>query len=94
MSLIRGLEADKSIGLLFFINWEHFDALNLSVLSLEEFFHLLFCHLGVEVLDVQVASLLGVLVLDGLAEEFSLTVRSTESGLDVESLAVSHVLSV
>lgn len=54
----------------------------------------LFGGLGVEVLDVQVASLLGVLVLDGLAEEFSLTVGSTESGLDVESLAVSHVLSI
>lgn len=94
LSLIRGLEADESISLLFFIKREHFDALNLSVLSLEIMFHLLFGHLGIKVLNVQVASFLGVLVFDCLTNEFFLTIRGTESRFDIKLLSILHLFTV
>lgn len=73
LSLIGGLEADESVSLLHLVNGEHFDALDLTLtVSAEKLLEVLFGGLRVKVLDVQVASLLGVLVLDGLAEEFSL----------------------
>jgi hypothetical protein len=95
LGLIGGLEADESVGFVGLVDGEHLDALNLTLaISSEELHEVIVGSLGVEVLDVQVASLLGVLVLDGLAEEFFLALGGTESGLDVEGLAISHVLSV
>jgi hypothetical protein len=95
LGLIGGLEADESVGFVGLVDGEHLDALNLTLaVSSEELHEVIVGSLGVEVLDVQVASLFGVLVLDGLAEEFFLALGGTESGLDVEGLAISHVLSV
>jgi hypothetical protein len=95
LGLIGGLEADESVGFVGLVDGEHLDTLNLTLaISSEELHEFIVGSLFVEVLDVQVASLLGVLVLDGFAEEFLLALGGTESGLDVEGLAISHVLSV
>lgn len=93
LGLIRSLEADESVGLLCLINGEHLDALNFSVF-LENTSEVLFGELGLEVLDVEVASLLGVLVLDGLTEELFLSLGGSKGGLNVEDLTVTHVSSV
>jgi hypothetical protein len=95
LSLIGGLEADESVGFVGLVNGEHLDTLNLALtISGEKLLEVFVGGLGVEVLDVQVASLLGVLVLDGLTEEFFLSLGGTESGLDVKSLTFTHVFSV
>jgi hypothetical protein len=95
LSLIGGLEAHESVGFVGLVNWEHLDTLNLALtISGEKLLEVFVGGLGVEVLDVQVASLLGVLVLDGLTEEFFLSLGGTESGLDVKSLTFTHVFSV
>jgi len=95
LSLIGGLEADESVGFVGLVNGEHLDTLNLALtISGEKLLEVFVGGLGVEVLDVQVASLLGVLVLDGLTEEFFLSLGGTESGLDVKSLTFAHVFSV
>ena len=57
LGLVGSLEADESVGLLCLINGEHLDALNFSVF-LENTSEVLFGELGLEVLDVEVASLL------------------------------------
>ena len=57
LGLIGGLEADESVSLLSLVNGEHLDALDFSVL-LEDTGEVLFGELGLEVLDVEVASLL------------------------------------
>lgn len=93
LGLVGSLEADESVGLLCLINGEHLDALNFSVF-LENTSEVLFGELGLEVLDVEVASLLGVLVLDGLTEELFLSLGGSKGGLNVEDLTVTHVSSV
>jgi len=93
LGLIGGLEADESVSLLSLVNGEHLDALNFSVL-LEDTGEVLFGELGLEVLDVEVASLLGVLVLDGLSEELFLSLGGSEGGLNVKLFAVTHVSTV
>lgn len=67
LGLVGSLEADESISLLSLVNREHLDALNFSIL-LEDTSKVLLSELGLEVFDVEVASLLGVLILDGLTE--------------------------
>ena len=57
LSLVRSLEADESVSLLSLVNREHLDALNLSIL-LEDASKVLLSELGLEVLDIEVASLL------------------------------------
>lgn len=94
LSLVWGLETYECVSFLFFINREHLDALNLSVSTCEKSLHVVFGHLGVEVFHVQIASLLGVLVFDGLTNEFLLTLISRKSGLNVEDLAIAHVSSI
>ena len=93
LGLVGSLEADESVGFLLFVNGEHLDALNFSVL-LEDTGEVLFGELGLEVLDVEVASLLGVLVLDGLSEELFLSLGGSEGGLNVKLFAVTHVSTV
>lgn len=93
LGLVGSLEADESVGLLCLINGEHLDALNFSVF-LENTSEVLFGELGLEVLDVEVASLLGVLVLDGLTEELFLSLGGSKGGLNVEDLTITHVSSV
>jgi hypothetical protein len=93
LGLIGSLEADESVGLLLLVDGEHLDALDFSVL-LEDTLEVLFVELGLEVLDVEVASLLGVLVLDGLTEELFLSLGGSKGGLDVKDLTVTHVSSV
>jgi len=93
LSLVGSLEADESVGLLGLVDGEHLDALNFSVV-LEHLAEVLIGALGVKVLDVEVASLLGVLVLDGLSEELFLSLGGSKSGLDVKDFTVTHVTSV
>jgi len=93
LGLVGSLEADESVSLLLFVNGEHLDALNFSVF-LEDSSEVLFGELGVKVLNVKVASLLGVLVLDGLSEELFLSLGGSKSGLNVEDLTVTHVATV
>jgi hypothetical protein len=95
LSLIGGLEADESVGFVGLVNGEHLDTLNLALtISGEKLLEVFVGGLGVEVLDVQVASLLGVFVFNGLTEEFFLSLGSTESGLDVQNLTITHVFTV
>lgn len=93
LSLVGSLEADESVGLLGLVDREHLDALNLTVV-LEHLAEVFIGALGVKVLDVEVASLLGVLVLDGLSEELFLSLGGSKSGLDVKDFTVTHVTSV
>jgi len=93
LGLVGSLEADESVSLLLFVNGEHLDALNFSVF-LEDSSEVFFGELGVKVLNVKVASLLGVLVLDGLSEELFLSLGGSKSGLNVEDLTVTHVATV
>jgi len=93
LGLVGSLEADESVSLLLFVNGEHLDALNFSVF-LEDSSEVLFGELGVKVLNVKVASLLGVLVLDGLSEELFLSLGGSKSGLNVKDLTVTHVATV
>jgi hypothetical protein len=95
LSLVRGLEAHESICFVLLVNGEHLDALNfaLSVVA-ENVSEVLFSVLGLEVLDIEVASLLRVLVFDCLTEKFFLTLGGAKGGLDVEDLAIAHVFSV
>lgn len=60
LSLLGILEADEGIDSLTFLR-EHLNVFNFSILS-EEFFQLLFGSIGWEVLNVEIASLLRVLV--------------------------------
>jgi len=93
LGLVGSLKADESVSLLLFVNGEHLDAFNFSVF-LEDSSEVLFGELGVKVLNVKVASLLGVLVLDGLSEELFLSLGGSKSGLNVEDLTVTHVATV
>ena len=93
LGLVGSLEADESVSLLSLVDGEHLDALNLSIL-LEDTSEVLLSELRLEVLDVEVASLLGVLVLDGLTEELLLSLRGSEGRLDVELLAITHVSAI
>jgi len=61
----------------------HLDALNFTILG-EKLTEILLSHVLWEALDVQVASLLGALVLDGLSEALSLTISLLEGFLYVE----------
>jgi len=93
LGLVGGLEANKSVGLLGGLNGEHLDGLDFTVF-LEDLLEVLVVELGVKVLDVEVASLLGVLVLDGLTDELGLSLGSSEGGLDVKEFTVTHVSTV
>lgn len=73
----------------------HSEALNLTIL-LEEVAKRILSHVVREALDIKVAALLGGLVLDGLAEALSLTIRLLEGLLHVEPLVLgqSHAIDV
>ena len=90
---IGALEANKGEGRLVVLLAEELKGFDLTVL-LEEVLKVILGGLGGEVLHVQVASLLGVLVLKGLVGEFLLTLALLESGLAVKELSVAHVLVV
>jgi hypothetical protein len=95
LGLIGGLEADESVCFVRLVNGEHLDTLNLALtISREKLLEVFVGGLGVKVLDVQVASLLGVLVLNGFTEELFLSLGGTKSGLDIESLTLTHVFSI
>merc|ERR1711957_410986 len=93
LGLVGGLEANKGVGLLGGLNGEHLDGLDFTVF-LEDLLEVLVVELGVKVLDVEVASLLGVLVLDGLTDELGLSLGSSQGGLDVKEFTVTHVSTV
>ena len=85
--LIWLLEADESVKLLTLTRWVHLEALNLTV-SGEEVAKLILCPGVREALNIEVASLLGALVLDGFSETFRLTISLLEGLLDVKLLVV------
>jgi len=85
--LIGSLEANESVNVLTLVVAEHLKALNVTKL-LESLSELLLGGLGREVLDVQVASLLGVLVLEHLASSLNSSALLLESFLNVELVAV------
>jgi len=93
LSLVGSLEAHEGVSFLGLVNGEHLDALDLSVLG-EDTHNILVGELGVKVLDVEVASLLGVLVFDSLTEELFLSSGGSKGGLNVKDLTVTHVSSV
>jgi hypothetical protein len=90
---IGGLEANEGEGGLVVLLAKELKGFDFTVV-LEEVLKVILGGLGSEVLHVQVASLLGVLVLKGLVGEFLLTLALLESGLAVEELSVAHVLVV
>ena len=83
-SLVRGLEADKGKGLLVILSREEFKALNFTELG-EKSHEVSFGGGAGESLHVEVATLLGVFVLEGLVHKFTLTLTLLESRADVES---------
>jgi len=83
-SLIRGLEADEGKGLLVVLSREEFKALNITELG-EKSHEISFSGGDGESLHVEVATLLGVLVLEGLVHKLTLTLTLLEPRADVES---------
>ena len=86
--LIWLFEADESVEFLDIITGRvHLEALDLTKLGkvLAEF---VLGHVLWEALNVQIASLLGALVLDGLTESLSLTIGALQGLLDVKLLVV------
>merc|ERR1719246_70966 len=84
---------------LHFLRKLHLEGLDLAV-TREEVAELVLGHGRGEALDVQVASLLGALVLDGLAEALSLAVRALKCFFDIKLFvigqgnAINHRLAV
>jgi len=85
--LVRLLEADESVELFLLTRGVHLERLNLSVL-LEESAKLILSHGLGEALNVEVASLLGALILDSFAEAFGLAVGALECFFDIKLLVV------
>jgi len=88
-SLLGILEANESIESLSFLG-EELNVFDFTVLS-EQFFELLFGGVGREVFDVEVASLLGVLVSKHLLGLFHLSLRFLQCLSDVKLLSVEHL---
>ena len=86
-SFIGPLEAHKGIEFLRLIWRMHPEALDLTVLG-EEGPQLVLSHGLREALDVEVAALLGALVLDQLAKTLCLSLHPLQGLLDVELLVV------
>ena len=86
-SFIRPLEAYKGIELLRLIWWMHPETLDLTILR-EEGSQLVLSHCLREAFDVEVAALLGALVLDQLTKTLSLAFHPLQSLLDIELLVV------
>lgn len=93
LGLVRSLKAHKSIGFLHLIYWEELDALDLTKVF-KYLMKVLVSAIWIKILDVKVASLLRIFVLDGLTKQFFLPLRCTESRLDVQDFAVAHVFAV
>jgi hypothetical protein len=89
-SLLWILEADKGIKSLTFLR-EKLDVFDFTILS-KEFFKLLFGSSGREVLDVEIASLLGVLVSEHLLGLFNLSLCLLQSFFAVELFAINHFI--
>jgi len=89
---IWGLEADKSVDVLVWLGWvtEHSQILDFSLFG-ENLSEHLFIGVWREVSHVQVASLFGVLVLDGLSLAFSCALRFLECLFDVKFVSVNGV---
>jgi len=85
--LIGSLEANKSVDVLTLVVVEHLKAFDITELfeSLSEF---LFSGLGREVFDVQVASLLGVFVLEHLTSSLDSSAFLLQSFLNIELVAI------
>jgi hypothetical protein len=89
LSFLWVLEADEGIDSLAFLG-EELDVLDFSVLR-EEFFELLFSGSRREVLDIEIASLLGVLVSKHLLGLFHFSLGLLEGFLDVKFLTVNDL---
>jgi hypothetical protein len=88
---IRGLEANESEGRLVILLGEELKGLNLTVV-LEQVSEVLLGGFSGKVLHVEIASLLGVLVLKGLVGEFLLALTLLKSGYAVKELTIVIVL--
>lgn len=88
LGVVGSLEADKAVGVLALFLGEKSDTLNLSELA-EEVFDVLVGAGVRNVLDEQVALLLGVLVLHGVSLNLLLTVSLVQELLDVHLLAIN-----
>lgn len=88
--LIRFLEADKGVEFLFLIRWVHLKALNFSV-GCEKVTELLLCICIGEAFHVEIASLLGALVLDGFANALSLSISSLKCFFDIKLFIIWYV---
>jgi hypothetical protein len=89
-SLLGILEADKGIKSLTFLR-KKLDVFDFTIFS-EEFFKLLFGSSGREVLDIKVASLLGVLISEHLLGLFNLSISFPQSFFAVEFFAINHFI--
>jgi len=92
-SLIRLFKAHEGIELLSILLWRmELEAFNFSMGG-EEVSKALLSHVLWETFNIEVASLLRALVLDGIAETLSLTVSLLKSLLDVKLLVVWKLIS-
>jgi len=85
-------EADES-KVAFILSWLELDIFNGSEL-LEEFLELLIGPVGWEILDVEIASLLGSLVSEGLLHLLGFSIRLLKGMSDVELKFIAHVFVV
>jgi hypothetical protein len=89
-SFLGIFEADEGIKSLTFLR-KKLDAFDFTIFS-EEFSKLLFGGSGREVLDIKVASLLGVLVSEHLLGLFNLSLCLLQSFFAVELFAINHFI--
>jgi len=90
-SLIGSLEANESVNILTLIVREHLKAFNVTELF-EALLKVLFSGLGREVLDVQVASLLGVFVLEHLTGSLDGSALFLKGFLNVELVTIDFLV--
>ena len=87
--LVGLLEADEGVELLLSTGRVHLEGLDLTVTG-EEVAELILGHGRGEALNVEVASLLGALVLDGLAKALSLAVSALKCFFDIKLFVVGQ----
>ena len=85
---IRSLEADESEGALVIFLSKKFEGLNLTVV-LEEVSEVFFSCLREEILNIQVASLLWVLIFKGLVLEFLLSLALFKGRFNIKNFAIN-----
>jgi len=89
--LIRSLEADESVNVLTFVVAEHLKALDFTIL-LEALSKLFFSSPRREILNVQIASLLGVLVLEHFTSSLDSSALLLKSFLDIKLLTIDFAV--